>query len=456
MSKEEALVTNDFSRIEPEHSFGFETRQLHAGQRPDPNTGARAVPIFQTTSYVFEDPESAAAYFNLQEYGNTYSRIMNPTVAVFEERVANLEGAAGAVAFASGIAAQAAALFTLLQPGDHIVSSSALYGGTVNQLKHLLHKMNVDLTWVDPDDLGAWRQAVRANTKAFFAETIGNPAGNVLDIAAVAALAHAHDVPLIVDNTFATPYLCRPIEWGADIVIHSATKFLGGHGTSIGGVVAEAGTFNWSNGRFPVVADPSPAYHGLRFHETFGTYGYLMKLRAETLRDLGGALAPFNAFLFLQGLETLSLRMERHVDNARKIAEFLQSHAFASRVTYPDLPTSQYRRLVEKYLPRGAGAVFSFDCVGGRAGGQALIRGVTLWSHLANVGDAKSLIIHPASTTHRQLSDEELRAAGVGPGTVRLSVGTESVDDLIWDLEQGFAHIAATLDVAAEKEEATT
>jgi O-acetylhomoserine (thiol)-lyase len=430
-------------REEPEQArtFGFETRQLHAGQRPDPNTGARAVPIFQTTSYVFEDPESAAAYFNLQEYGNTYSRIMNPTVAVFEERVANLEGGCGAVAFASGIAAQAAALFTLLEPGDHVVSSSALYGGTVNQFKHLLRKMGVELTWVDPDDPDAWRAAVRPNTKALFAETIGNPAGNVLDIETVASIAHGHDLPLIVDNTFATPYLCRPIEWGADIVVHSATKFIGGHGTSMGGVVVESGTFNWSNGRFPAIANPSPAYHGLQFHETFGTYGYLMKLRAETLRDLGAALAPLNAFLFLQGLETLSLRMERHVDNALAIATFLASHELASDVTYPGLPESPFRPLVEKYLPHGAGAVFSFNCAGGRSGGQELIRGVTLWSHLANVGDAKSLIIHPASTTHRQLSDAELEAAGVGPGTVRLSVGTESVDDLIWDLEQGFARV---------------
>jgi O-acetylhomoserine (thiol)-lyase len=421
--------------------FGFETRQLHAGQRPDPNTGARAQPIFQTTSYVFEDPESAAAYFNLQEYGNTYSRIMNPTVAVFEERVANLEGAAGGVAFASGIAAQAAALFTILEPGDHVISSSALYGGSVNQFKHLLRKMRVELTWVDADDRDAWRKAVRPNTKAFFGETIGNPGGNVLDIEALASLAHEHEVPLIVDNTFATPYLCRPIEWGADIVIHSATKFIGGHGTSIGGVVVEAGTFNWSNGRFPVVADPSPAYHGLQFHETFGTYGYLMKLRAETLRDLGGVLAPLNAFLFLQGLETLSLRMERHVDNALAVAAFLESHELASNVVYPGLPGSPYRPLVEKYLPRGAGAVFSFDCSGGREGGQSLIRGLTLWSHLANVGDSKSLIIHPASTTHRQLSDAELEAAGVRPGTIRLSVGTESVSDLIWDLDQALAHV---------------
>jgi O-acetylhomoserine (thiol)-lyase len=427
--------------VSEERDFGFETRQLHAGQRPDPNTGARAVPIFQTTSYVFEDPESAGAYFNLQEYGNTYSRIMNPTVAVFEERMGNLEGGAGGVAFASGIAAQAAALFTLLVPGDHVVSSSALYGGTVNQLKHLLRKMSVELTWVDPDDPDAWRNAVRANTKAFFGETIGNPGGNVLDIESVAAIAHEHGIPLIVDNTFATPYLCRPIEWGADIVVHSATKFIGGHGTSIGGVVVESGAFDWSNGRFPVVADPSPAYHGLQFHETFGTYGYLMKLRAETLRDLGAALAPLNAFLFLQGLETLSLRMDRHVANARAVATFLESHELASEVTYAGLPGSGYAPLVEKYLPRGAGAVFSFDCAGGREGGQDLIRNLTLWSHLANVGDAKSLVIHPASTTHRQLSDAELEAAGVRPGTVRLSVGIESVDDLIWDLEQALTYV---------------
>ncbi len=429
---------------EEARDFGFETRQVHAGQRPDPNTGARAAPIYQTTSYVFEDPESAAAYFNLQEYGNTYSRIMNPTVAVFEERMASLEGGCGAVAFASGIAAQGAALFTLLQPGDHVVSSSALYGGTINQFKHVLRKMNVDLTWVDPDDAGAWRAAVRENTKLFYGETIGNPGGNVLDIEAIASIAHEHEAPLIVDNTFATPYLCRPIEWGADIVVHSATKFIGGHGTSIGGVLIDSGQFNWSNGRFPVMAEPSPAYHGLQFHETFGTYGFCMKLRAETLRDLGAAMSPFNAFLFLQGLETLSLRMERHVENAATVATYLESHALALNVTYPGLQTSRYRPLVDRYLRGGAGAVFSFDCHGGRAAGQDFIRGVTLWSHLANVGDSKSLIIHPASTTHRQLNDDELRAAGVGPGTIRLSVGTESIDDLIWDLEQGFARVAAS------------
>jgi O-acetylhomoserine (thiol)-lyase len=424
--------------MEDAHDFGFATRQVHAGQRPDPNTGARAVPIFQTTSYVFEDPESAAAYFNLKEYGNTYSRIMNPTVAAFEERVANLEGGSGGVAFASGIAAQAAALFTLLKPGDHVVSSSALYGGTVNQFKHFFRKMSVELTFVDPDDLDAWKRALKDETKLLYAETIGNPGGNVLDIEAVAEIAHGHRTPLMVDNTFPTPYLCRPIDWGADIVVHSATKFIGGHGTSIGGVVVESGIFDWSNGRFSVVADPSPAYHGLSFHETFGMYGYLMKLRAETLRDLGAAMSPFNAFLFLQGLETLSLRMERHVENALAVAKFLEAHPMVERVTYPGLASSRYRPLVEKYLPKGAGAVFSFDIDGGREAGQNFIRGVTLWSHLANVGDAKSLIIHPASTTHRQLSDQELLAAGVNPGTIRLSVGIEDVDDLIWDLEQGF------------------
>jgi O-acetylhomoserine (thiol)-lyase len=428
--------------MEAPRQFGFDTRQVHAGQRPDPNTGARAVPIYQTTSYVFEDPESAAAYFNLQEYGNTYTRIMNPTVAAFEERMASLEGGCGAVAFASGIAAQAAALFTLLAPGDHVVSSTALYGGSVNQFKHLLRKMSIELTWVDPDDLDAWRAAVRPNTKVFYGETIGNPAGNVLDIEALAGIAHEHQLPLIVDNTFATPFLCRPLEWGADIVVHAATKFICGHGTSIGGVVVDAGRFDWSNGRFPVVADPSPAYHGLQFHETFGLYGYLMKLRAETLRDLGACLSPFNAFLFLQGLETLSLRMTRHVENAVAVARYLERQPLVSSVSYAGLEGSRYRPLVDKYLPGGAGAVFSFECEGGRIGGQELIRGLTLWSHLANVGDAKSLVIHPASTTHRQLDEDELRAAGVGPGTIRLSVGIEDVDDLIWDLEQGFARVA--------------
>ena len=420
-------------------AFGFDTRAVHAGQRPDPYTGARAVPIFQTTSYVFEDTESAAAYFNLQEYGNTYSRIMNPTVATFEERVASLEGGAGGVAFASGLAAQAAALFTMLQPGDHIVASGALYGGSVTQLKHLSRKLGLQLTFVDPDDLDAWKKALRDETKLLFGETIGNPGGNVLDIQAVADVAHAFGAPLMVDNTFATPYLCRPIEFGADIVVHSATKFIGGHGTSIGGVVVEAGTFNWSNGRYPVVADPSPAYHGLAFHETFGMYGYLMKLRSESLRDLGGCMSPFNAFLFLQGLETLPLRMERHVQNALGVARFLEQHPAVHSVRYAGLPGSRYAPLVARYLPRGAGAVFAFDLLGGREAGQRFIQTLRLWSHLANVGDAKSLVIHPASTTHRQLSDEELVAAGISAGTIRLSVGLETLDDLLWDLERGLA-----------------
>ncbi|HEY1480910.1 MAG TPA: O-acetylhomoserine aminocarboxypropyltransferase/cysteine synthase family protein [Gaiellales bacterium] len=414
-----------------DRSYGFDTRALHAGQRPDPYTGARAVPIFQTTSYVFEDVASAAAYFDLQEYGNTYTRIMNPTVAVLEERIAALEGGAGAVAFASGLAAQSAILFTILEPGDHVVASRALYGGTLTQLKHVLRKLSVELTFVDPLDLDAWRGAVRPTTKAFFAETIGNPSGTVLDLEAVAAIAHDAGAPLIIDNTFATPYLCRPLEWGADIVVHSATKFLGGHGTSMGGVVVDSGAFDWSNGRFPIVAEPSPAYHGLAFHETFGVYGLLMKLRAETLRDLGAAISPFNAFLLLQGVETLSLRMDRHVQNALGVARFLESRPEVAAVHHP-----AGERHAAKYLPRGAGAVFTFDLAGGRDAGARLIGALELWSHLANVGDARSLVIHPASTTHRQLSDDELAGAGITPGTIRLSVGLEDLDDLVWDLGQ--------------------
>ena len=427
-------------QYKPERQFGFHTRAIHAGARPEPTTGARAIPIYQTSSYVFEDPESAAAYFNLQEYGNTYSRIMNPTVAALEERLSNLDGGIGAVAFASGLAAQSSALFTLLTPGDHIVTSSALYGGTVTQLKHLARKLAVDLTFVAPDDVANWRHAVTDRTRVLFAETIGNPAGNILDIEAVAGVAHDAGIPLMVDNTFATPYLCRPLDWGADIVVYSVTKFLGGHGTSIGGAVVDSGEFDWSNGKFPIVADPSPAYHQLEFHETFGGYGYLMKLRAETLRDLGGAMSPFNAFLFLQGIETLPLRMGRHVENALSVARWLQGREDVAAVRHPAL-NERYAPLVDKYLPRGAGAVFCFDLTGGRQAGQDFIRGVRLFSHLANVGDAKSLIIHPASTTHRQLNDAELAAAGIGPGTIRLSIGIEDVDDLMWDLEQGFARI---------------
>jgi len=420
-----------------DREFGFATRTVHAGCRPDPTTGARALPIYQTTSYVFEDTESAAAYFNLQEYGNTYSRIVNPTVAAFEERIANLDGGVGAVAFASGLAAQAAALFTLLRPGDHIVASSALYGGTITQLKHVLGKLSVGLDFVDPDDPEAWRAAITDDTKLLFAETIGNPGGNILDIEKVAAIAHESECPLMVDNTFATPYLCKPLDWGADIVVYSATKFLGGHGTSLGGVVVDSGDFNWSNGRFPVVAEPSSAYHGLAFHETFGVYGYLMKLRAETLRDLGAAISPFNAFLLAQGVETLPLRMDRHVANAQAVAKFLEKDQRVGDVSYPGLSSSKYRPLAEKYLPNGCGSVFCFELPGGREAGHEFIEALSLFSHLANVGDAKSLVIHPASTTHRQLNDKELTAAGISPGTVRRSVGIEDADDLIWDLTQG-------------------
>jgi O-acetylhomoserine (thiol)-lyase len=420
-----------------DREFGFSTRTVHAGCRPDPTTGARALPIYQTTSYVFEDTESAAAYFNLQEYGNTYSRVMNPTVAALEERVASLDGGVGAVAFASGLAAQTAALFTMLKPGDHVIASSALYGGTVTQFKHVLGKLSIELDFVDPDRPENWRAALKENTKLLFAETIGNPGGNVLDIEAVAQVAHDHDCPLMVDNTFATPYLCQPLKWGADIVVYSATKFLGGHGTTLGGIVVDSGEFNWSNGRFPVVADPSPAYHGLAFHETFGFYGYLMKLRAETLRDLGAAISPFNAFLLAQGIETLPLRMRQHVANAQQIAEFLDQEPRVGAVSYPGLGNSKFRDLAGKYLGKGCSSVFCFELPGGREAGKKFIEALSLFSHLANVGDAKSLVIHPASTTHRQLNDEELTAAGIGPGTIRLSVGIEDAEDLIWDIKEG-------------------
>lgn len=423
--------------------FGFATRAIHAGARPDPTTGARATPIYQTTSFVFEDSETAAAYFNLQEYGNTYSRIMNPTVAAFEERLANLEGGAGSVAFASGLAAQAALFVTILEPGDHVIASNALYGGTVTQLKHLFRKLSVELTFVNPDDAQAWLAAVKPNTKALFAETIGNPGGNVLDISTVADVAHAAGAPLIIDNTFATAFLCRPFEHGADIVVYSATKFIGGHGTTLGGAVVDKGEFDWSNGRYPVIAEPSPAYHGLKFHETFGMYGLLQKLRSETLRDLGAALSPFNAFLLALGVETLPLRMRQHVANATTIARWLAGHPRVMRVSYPGLPDSPYAGLVARYLPDGAGAIFCFDLEGGREAGVKFIAALELFSHLANVGDAKSLVIHPATTTHRQLSDSELAAAGIGPGTIRLSIGIEDPEDLIADLAQALERSAA-------------
>jgi O-acetylhomoserine (thiol)-lyase len=423
----------------PEHRFGFETRMVHAGHVPDAATGARAVPIYQSTSFVFEDPEHAAQLFELKQYGNIYSRIANPTNAVLEERIASLEGAAGAVSFASGMAAQLGVLLTLCEPGDEIVASSQLYGGSVTQLTHTARKLSITTHFVDPTRPDAWAAAITPKTRALYAEVIGNPAGRILDISAVAAVADAHRVPLVVDATFATPYLCRPIDHGATIVTHSATKFIGGHGTSIAGLVCESGRFDYS--RFDTIAAPSPAYHGLRFYETFGLYGFLMKLRAETLRDAGACLSPFNAFLVLLGLETLSLRMQRHVDNALAVAQFLEAHPKVAWVAHAGLASHPDHELAKRYLPRGAGAVFSFGLAASdpRAAGARVIEGLSLFSHLANVGDVRSLVIHPASTTHQQLSDEELRRAGIGPELIRLSIGLETVDDLLWDLDRALA-----------------
>ena len=402
---------------------------------------SRAVPIYQTTSFVFDDTEMAAQLFALKQYGNIYTRIGNPTTAVLEERLASLEGAAGAVAVASGMAAQFGVFLTLLQPGDEIVASSQLYGGTVTQLTQTVKKLSVGVHFVDPTNLDAWEAAITPKTRALYAETIGNPAGRILDIEAVAALARTHRIPLIVDNTFATPWLCRPMEWGATIVVHSATKFIGGHGTSIGGAVLECGTFDYSH--YPTIAEPSPSYHGLRFFETFGLYGFLMKLRVETVRDTGACLSPFNAFLLLQGLETLSLRMERHVTNAKAVAQFLCDHPKVAWVAYAGLESHADQELARKYLPRGPGAVFSFGLKSkdAREAGKKLIESLQVFSHLANVGDARSLVIHPASTTHQQLTDDELRQAGVGPELIRVSIGLETVDDLLWDLDQALSKV---------------
>ncbi len=418
--------------------FGFETRMLHAGHIPDAEVGARAVPIHQTTSFVFDSPEQAALLFELKEYGNIYTRIGNPTTAAFEERVASLEGATGALATASGMAAQLVALMTMLQPGDEIVSSSHLYGGTVTQFVHTFRKLSVAARFVDPHDFDAWEAAITPRTRLLYGETVGNPRGSILDLERLAALAGSHRLPLVIDNTFATPWLCRPIEWGATVVVHSATKFLGGHGTSIGGVLCESGRFDWSH--MPTVAAPSGSYHGLKFPETFGHYGFLMKARAETLRDTGATLSPFNAFLLLQGLETLSIRMERHVANAQGVAEFLAAHPQVAWVAYAGLPDHPDHALAQKYLGGRPGAVLSFglDATGdaARERGREFIRGLQVFSHLANVGDARSLVIHPASTTHQQLSEAELQAAGVGPELIRLSVGLETLEDLLWDLDQ--------------------
>ena len=419
-----------------DHPFGFNTRALHAGQRPDPTTGARAVPIFQTTSYVFEDTEQAANLFNLQRFGNIYTRIMNPTTAVFEERIASLEGGVGALAVGSGQAAQFIALVSLLQEGDEIVAASTLYGGTYTQFDVSFRRLGINTTFVDPHDPDNFRRAITPRTKVIYAETLGNPRINVLDIAAVANVAHEAGLPLMIDNTFGTPYLCRPIEHGADIVVHSATKFIGGHGTSIGGIIVDSGRFAWDGGKFPMMTEPSKGYHGIRFYETFGDFAYIMKARVEGLRDFGPALSPFNSFLFLQGVETLGLRMDQHVGNALGVAQFLQKHPAVAWVNYPSLPASPYYPLAQKYFPKGAGAVFTFGIKGGLAAGRRFIESLQLISHLANVGDAKTLVIHPASTTHQQLSEEEQIAAGVSPDMIRLSVGLEDLPDIVWDLDQ--------------------
>lgn len=419
-----------------DREFGFETLCLHAGQIPDAATGSRATPIYQTSSYVFDDADHAASLFNLQTFGNIYTRLSNPTNAVFEERMAALEDGRAALAVSSGMAASAIALLTLCEHGDHIVAARTLYGGSHSLLDFNFKRMGIETTLVDSDDPKAFAAAIKKNTKAVFAETIGNPVINVLDIEAVAEVAHAADLPLILDNTFPTPYLCRPFDWGADIVVHSATKFLGGHGTSIGGVIVESGKFPWDNGKFPGMTEPSEGYHGVRFYETFGDFGYTMRARLEQLRVLGPALSPFNSFLLLQGIETLPVRMDRHCSNAIAVAQFLEQHPLVNWVRYPGLENDPYYTLAQKYVPQGASAIMSFGVRGGVEAGARFIENVQFLSHLANVGDAKTLVIHPASTTHRQMSEEQQLAAGISPDMVRLSVGLETLDDIMWDLDQ--------------------
>jgi O-acetylhomoserine (thiol)-lyase len=422
-----------------DREFGFETLCLHAGQIPDAQTGARALPIYQTTSYVFESTEHAASLFNLATFGNVYTRLSNPTTAVFEERVAALENARAAVATATGQAAEMVAFLNILEKGDHVVSSSKLYGGTYTMLAVNFAKLGIESTLVDPDDPENFRRALKRNTKAIFSETLGNPAINVVDLSAIAAIAHEAGVPFIVDNTAASPYLCQPFAHGADIVVHSATKFIGGHGTSMGGVVIESGRFPWDNGKFPAMTDPSEGYHGVRFYETFGDFGYTMKARMEILRVFGPTLSPFNAWLLLQGIESLPVRMERHCDNAMRVAQFLEGHPKVAWVSYPGLPGNRYHALAQRYLPRGAGSLLSFGIKGGFDAGVKFIEGLQFVSHLANIGDTKSLVIHPASTTHRQLSEAEQVKAGVPPDMVRLSIGIESIDDIVWDLDRALA-----------------
>jgi O-acetylhomoserine (thiol)-lyase len=427
----------------PDRQFGFETLALHAGQIPDAATGSRAMPLYQTTSFVFDSPDHAASLFNLQTFGNVYTRLSNPTTAAFEERVAALEGGRAAVATASGQAAEMVAFLNILEQGDHIVSSSKLYGGTHTMLNVSLKKFGIDATLVDPDDPENFRRALKPNTKAIFSETLGNPAINMVDLEAVGKIARGAGVPFIVDNTAASPYLCQPLKHGADIVVHSATKFIGGHGTTMGGVVVESGKFPWGDEgirqKFPSMNEPSAGYHGVRFFETFGDFAFTMKARMEVLRVFGPAISPFNSWMLLQGLETLPVRMDRHCANTLDVAEFLAGHAKVAWVKYPGLKSDPYYKLVKRYMPKGAGALLSFGIKGGYDSAVKFIENLQFVSHLANIGDAKSLVIHPASTTHRQLGEADQVKAGVPPDMVRLSIGLETLDDILWDLDQALS-----------------
>ncbi|PKM78388.1 MAG: O-acetylhomoserine aminocarboxypropyltransferase [Firmicutes bacterium HGW-Firmicutes-15] len=426
-----------------ERKLKFDTLQVHAGQQADPTTGSRAVPIYQTTSYVFKNAEHAANLFALKEPGNIYTRIMNPTTDVFEQRVAALEGGVGALAVASGSAAITYAILNIAKTGDEIVSASTLYGGTYNLFSATFPNFGIKVHFVDPDDPESFRKAINEKTKALYIETIGNPGINLIDIEEVAKIAHDNGIPLIIDNTFGTPYLIRPIEFGADIVVHSATKFIGGHGTSIGGIIVDSGKFDWAgSGRFPELTEPDPSYHGIRYVADVGAAAYILKARVQLLRNTGAAVSPFNSFLFIQGLETLSLRVERHVANTKVIAKYLKEHPQVTWVNYPSLEGDKYFDLAQKYLPKGSGSIFTFGIKGGVEAGKKFIDSLEIFSLLANVADAKSLVIHPASTTHSQLSEEELIAAGVSPDQIRLSIGIEDVEDLIFDLDQALAKAA--------------
>jgi O-acetylhomoserine (thiol)-lyase len=425
-----------------ERTPGFATLAVHAGARPDPTTGARATPIYQTTSFVFEDVDHAASLFGLQTFGNIYSRVGNPTNAVLEERVAALEGGTAGLAVASGHAAQVVAMHVLMTPGTEFVAANKLYGGSINQFNHTFKNFGWKVVWADPDDIASFERAISPATRAILVESIANPGGIITDIEAIAKIARRARVPLIVDNTLATPYLCRPIDHGADIVVHSLTKFLGGHGNSIGGAIVDAGTFNWSrHGRYPMLSEPRPEYHGIILQETFGNFAFAIACRMLGLRDLGPALSPFNAFLILTGIETLPLRMQRHCDNAAAVATWLVAHPKVAWVSYPGLAGDRYHALAKKYVPKGAGAVLTFGLKGGYDAGVKLVSNVSLFSHLANIGDTRSLIIHPASTTHRQLTDAQKVTAGAGPDTVRLSIGIEDKEDIIADLEQALAAV---------------